>query len=70
MCGPLLFPSVPSCCRLTRQPTRAAPQGWGHLPAPLLGDIFRRLLDQQYNVEDVVRTWQVSVVPVVLVLSA
>ena len=70
VCGLLLCPVRPACCRfapspvppLTGQPTCTAAQGWGHLPAPLLGDVFRRLLDQQYNVEDVVRTWQVSLV--------
>ena len=51
-CGEPGTTHTPACSGL--------PQGWAHLPAALLSDVFRRLLDQQYSVEEVVRTWQVG----------
>lgn len=50
--------SSPNVLRLS--PRLARPlQGWGHLPAPLLGDIFQRVLEQHLSVQDIVGAWQV-----------
>ena len=35
-------------------------QDWAALPHSLLGDIFRRLLEQHTALEDIVKAWQVG----------
>ena len=35
-------------------------QDWAALPHSLLGDIFRRLLEQHTALEDIVQAWQVG----------
>ena len=57
-----LPPAVPPAAR---PPTACCPrimpvQDWAALPHSLLGDIFRRLLEQHTALEDIVKAWQVG----------